>query len=56
MSKRINLDREVTSCDDCEIYMDCTLKQSYLHNCPRDVMRKNFKKIYEDDVEEADDL
>ncbi len=56
MSKRINLDREVTSCDDCEVFQNCKKKSIKSKSCFRKAMRDNFDKIYNDDTEEADDL
>ncbi len=56
MSKQINLGREITKCEDCEIYKDCKIKNPKHKKCFRKTMCNNFDKIYNDDTEEGDDL
>ncbi len=56
MSKVIKLDTEITRCEDCEVYEECTSKQMHTHKCLRKIMRDNFGKIYNDDTEEDDDV
>ncbi len=56
MSKQINLDREVTRCEDCEVYQNCKKKSITSKSCFRKAMRDNFDKIFNDNNEEDDDI
>lgn len=56
MSRQIHLDREVTRCEDCEIFKECSNKSLHTHGCQREALKNIFETIFNDDTEEDDDL
>ena len=49
MSIRIDLNKEIKSCKDCEMYKNCNVRSLESDKCVRKSIIQNFEELYETD-------
>ncbi len=49
MSIRIDLNKEIKSCKDCELYKNCNVRSLESDKCVRKSIIQNFEELYETD-------